>query len=308
MKKIKIIAVVAMSLALFTSVPFVNAESIKNITYATESTGGQVDLTKLPAAEKEKLEKRNDELTEFFLAQAKAQGKLTTAQKAGISADISSAKSEVKNIEDRAKEIGLEKVTEFNPVVAPMASSNSDFNWDVQMFYKDTSTGNYVWEAQGQFDSGKDWASECFCSPYYKWYNLGGDDGFGLASLHKDINIMTSGFWTLHDDLATDDDHSSNISTLNARGAGWAWQDRVYANAPLIAPKEYDSHRRLGWITFSFVGGTPLGQTISFQASTAHTWDSTSVNGISIGGGGVGFSWASQGSSWTKPTSKAFKV
>lgn len=302
MKKARAIVFVVLSLVLCFSASLVSAEKSKKIIYATQNSGGQVDLQSLSEAERESIQKRNDELGAFFLEKAKVLGKLTKEN-----GSINSVQAEVDNLEQKAESIGLIKVTEFDPVVNILSSSNSDFNWDVQQFYKDSKTGRYIWEAQGQF-SNKNVVSECFCSPYYRWYDLGGDDGFGLASLHKDINIYSSGFWTLHDDLSTDDDHSSNISTINARGAGWSWQDKVYANPPLIKSPTYDSYRRLGWINFTFVGGTPTGQQISFQANTAHTWDSTSVNGISIGGGGVSFSWTSQGSQWTKATSKVVTV
>jgi hypothetical protein len=279
------------------------------IVYATETTGGKVDLNKLPPEERSKLEARFNEIQSLFVERAIARGKLVEAKKNGDNILVNKAYDDVSALDLKAKQIGLVKLDEIKQSegeVSIQASIRDDFIYDYKDFYWDTTTSKFVWEAQGQFDSGNDWASECNCIPYHFTYDLGGDDGFGLSSLHKDINIYTSEMWTLDSDLSNATNRSGGQADINARGVAWEWQDDVYAG--FFGAKTYDSHRRLAWMYFDFVGGTPSGQNISFLANVAHTWDETDLSGTEVGTGGVTFTFNKATERWDKPVNGVYTV
>lgn len=321
--KYVVIFVLIFSVAISSSAFAQDAQTDKkpNIVYATETTGGLVDLEKLPKEEQVKLKARFAQLEELFVARGKARAALSKAKESLNNVEIQKAQAESDKLDLKASEIGLQEIKQDKlpkSEVAALSSSNADFVWDFWRFFYDTSTSKYVWEAQGEFDSGKDYLSEFTC---YKgvsnntWYNLGGDEGFGLASLHKDVNInvLTSQAWTVNSDAVTTINRTANLDNVTARGIGWAYQDKIYCGTPSpllaayapYAPTKYDAHRRFAWMYFTFVGGTPNYQ-ISFQGNTAHTWDSTDITGITLDFSGVGFTWANTGHQWSKPTAKAY--
>ncbi|TXK73192.1 hypothetical protein [Paenibacillus sp. N3.4] len=223
-----------------------------------------------------------------------------------VTAKAKQIQSEIDGLEAESEKMGLQrlkiKVGSENQV-GILSSIGGDFDFDYIDVRYDSSTGLYIFEGQGQWKN-RNWYNDNGCSPLcvnYSTKNVGGEDGFALFSLHRDISIFNQRYYTLKSDFATAIEWTNTASTnVGARGYGWKWQDNIYFN-PNGA--EFNSARQFGWYYFAYSDGKPSsGSVVSFKASTSHTWDTTSVSGISLAPWSIGFAWNTGSSHWEKET------
>jgi hypothetical protein len=125
---------------------------------------------------------------------------------------------------------------------------------------------------------------------------LGGEDGFMLGSLHRDITILTRSFHTIYADVTNYDDHTLAQPEDGVRGIGWIFQDEYkWTNT---TGYEFNSYRYVGWIQFLFSNPIVPGY-ITFQAEIGHTWDdsSLSVSGLNLTATGPELSFSNNSAS-----------
>lgn len=278
-------------------------------------TAGLIDIKLLPDNEREILEERTKEIDTYMLKLGKAMAKyeslLDNSKELQSNSNISSnqlneqlseALRELKKVDDEGEKMGLVKLSSTNEEkegkVSILSSYASDFTMDYLNLRYDSKTGMYLLDGQGQWKN-KNWKDDVSCAlgcSAFQTYNVGGYDGFYLASLHRDIAIFEKKFYTIKSNGTESIEWSHGSKDAGARGIGWKWQDSVYVHFGL--DMTYNSMRQLGWMYFKFSDGVPTGSTISFKAETSHTWDKASVNGFSFAPWSIGFSWSNGSQHW----------
>lgn len=119
---------------------------------------------------------------------------------------------------------------------------------------------------------------------------VGGVDGFAVALDQPVINLGVSFSACNANNLCGS---SGYLQTNSQYGAGWAFQD--YAASQLSGWGSTYS----GTLTYAFRFQGGIGCIQAFS-KYAHDWNSTSVNGFSIGPWSIGVSWSSSSSLWDK--------
>jgi hypothetical protein len=139
-----------------------------------------------------------------------------------------------------------------------------------------------------------------YANASYKWTSpptapstcvmkVGGVDGFALALNRTSTNLGVS-FWACNSYGKCGS--NGYLETNSQYGGGWALQD--YATSALLGSGDTYS----GTLTYAFrVSGGGCTQAFS---KYGHDWNSTSVNGFSIGPWSIGVQWTSASSTWTK--------
>ncbi|WCF08073.1 hypothetical protein NDS46_28080 [Paenibacillus thiaminolyticus] len=269
--------------------------------------GSRVNKGKLSKEEELIVEKRSEEVGKYFLAVAKARAKLNeiTEQHMMNSNQFLSAKAELEELEKGYEKLGLIRVDKGDQSIAPL-STRGDYEIDKLTIYYDSKVNLHVIEMAGMWQNTNFYNdAQCpfSCSGTI---NVGGKDGIGLFSLHRDINVFSPKFYTItHGTLAETDWSYRTSDPKDSRGAGFYFQDTVQV-ARVNPPKfeKYNAYRHLMWYYFNFTDGyPPSGTMISFKASVGHTWASTSVNSISVGPWSVGISFSKDYDNWLREKS-----
>lgn len=283
----------------------------------TFAESGQVDLNRLSAEERTILEKRTAEIDAYELKIAAAlnkryelvQNSKQDINSTGLKSQIEKVDAEIASLEIEGEKMGLVRIKPDKEEKRAFIQSSyaDDFNFDWLNFTYDTQTGLYLLDAQGQWRNSK-WSEDYGCGlgcQYFKTYDVGGYDGFYLASLHRDIAIFNKKFYTIKSDSVSSIEWTAGSQDVGPRGQGWKWQDSVYVGA--LGSETYNSHRQLGWMYFQFTDGKPSsGTTITLKAETSHTWETTAINGFSFAPWSIGFQWTSSSNHWEKPATKNY--
>lgn len=271
----------------------------------------------LSTAEQEKLDLRTAELETLFITEAKLSQKVQNleeklnaslessngqatiyTQENSIQLDL--AEKELTKIKSSYADHGLIKVS--TPSISPFSNTGDfDDNGEFAVYY-DNNVGKYLahygasWKNENYY---KDANEECLpitgCSAGTR--NIGGPDGVGIFSLHRDINVHNPRFYTFKKDLTEINRTNTNLGNpTDARGAGYIWQEtaKVTRYPGVSVWSDYDSWRILTWYHFTFANGTPsAGSEITIKAEMGHTWKNVSVNSLSVGPWSVGIGFSS---------------
>ncbi|WP_205127909.1 hypothetical protein [Paenibacillus amylolyticus] len=186
--------------------------------------------------------------------------------------------------------------TDSDDSVTPYSTS-SDFKYDHLNVYKD-SDGFYYFDAQGQWQN-RNWSSDAGLLAS-TGDPIGGEDGYMIGSLHRDLTIYKKELYGISEHLG-----QYNLTNINpdtqARGVGWIHQDKLVA---VKGFKDLNTWRYVGYIKFKFTNGVPArGSKITFKSKVGHTWDSKSlkVNGFTMNSQGVfelGFTTETSSKKW----------
>ncbi|MFB6723152.1 hypothetical protein ACFCV3_23430 [Kribbella sp. NPDC056345] len=140
-----------------------------------------------------------------------------------------------------------------------------------------------------------------YASAKYKWTSppaagstcrvkVGGPDGFALT-LNKSVTNTGVTFYTCNSNNKCQYDYGW-LETNSSYGAGYAFQD--LAGTYLTGY----SDAYAGNITYSFKSN--VSACVQAYSKYGHTWNSTSVNGFSIGPWSIGIQWSSSSNYWQK--------
>jgi hypothetical protein len=148
------------------------------------------------------------------------------------------------------------------------------------------SSQNYILYATGRYQ----WATDKPYSACTGPVAVGGVDGFAVALNRSSTNrgLSFTGC-NLYGSCAG----NGYLEANSAYGGGWALQD--YAGNALTA----DGPTHSGTLTYGFRLSSLSGCTQAFT-KYGHSWNSTAVNGFSIGPWSIGVQWTSSSSNWTK--------
>jgi len=120
---------------------------------------------------------------------------------------------------------------------------------------------------------------------------VGGVDGFALAldisAINDGVSFWACNYWGLCGS-------NGYLETNSQYGGGWALQD--YATS-LLGGAWGPTYSGTLTYAFRFHGGLGCVQAFS---KYAHDWNSTSINGFSIGPWSIGVQWSSSSSNWTR--------
>ncbi|MBN3524030.1 hypothetical protein [Paenibacillus apiarius] len=280
---------------------------ISSTVFANENMVGdelRVNKRFLSKDEEVRIEKRSEEVGNYFLAVAKARAKLDQISEQHLTNSNSflASKAELEELEKGYERLGLIRVDKGDNSVTPL-STRADYEIDKLTIYYDSKVNMHVIEMAGMWQNTNfynDAQCPAFCSGTI---NVGGRDGIGLFSLHRDINVFAPKFYTLtHGTLAETDWSYRANDPKDARGAGFYFDDTVQV-ARVNPPKfeKYNAYRHLMWYYFNFTDGyPPSGTTISFKASVGHTWASNYVSSISVGPWSVGITFDKSYDNWLR--------
>lgn len=310
MKKLwSLILIVGLILTLSTSV-FAQGSADKD----TESRkGGNISLDKLPVKERELILERSKVVESYIMEIEKAHANLkmlndqlskvdSTSDRNALFAKIKAAEVALTNAQNNTEKYGLVKLkpVEETNEVSPL-SIQGDYQITENYIMWDSAVGKYLYHTAGNWIN-TNWKNDYTCYVCTTgWKDIGGKDGYYLASLHKEINIYNPKFYTLNSsDWTITNDWSNTANTYaTSNGFGWGFQDKIKLTPGPVAV-DFNADRQLGWFWFDFVGGKPTGQTISFKVDVGHSWSNTSLNGIGLGPYSFSFSWSVNSDNWNK--------
>lgn len=257
--------------------------------YATieelSKTPGLADLSKLSPEDQKKLADRDEIVNEYFregalkrqkkahLQQEKIQKKHQNASDDEIKVldqRISEIEAEIKQHEKESLKIGLTPLITEKSGEVNVLSVSEDVQYDFVQAYK-SSDGFYYFDAQAQWADSDKFVQDGGC--YYATCEVGGEDGYNIGSLHKDITIYGKNFTTLWTTNNYWTDWTSNNPATDARGIGWIIQDEVVPTGSTWPLFGSNTDRYVGWIKFLFTNGVPSGEPITFKSKIGHTWD-----------------------------------
>ncbi|NBI31183.1 hypothetical protein [Chengkuizengella marina] len=293
-------------------------------------TNKSINNGKLSEEEQQLLNERSDEIRDYFLKIEKEKAKLdklkdkkekmskeknkNSLDLLNLDIEIENASNAVAKLTESHEDYGLKKIKKVKKKdsVSILESSAADYRiTELQLFY-DESVGKYLLHSAGNF-TNDDWKEDK--SPYTSgygngWKDLGGYDGYGLYSMHEDINTYNREFHTIHyEDNSESIDWSNKASNIpDARGYAWKYQDELYlegGGSVFANWKDYNNYRQLGWYYFSFVDSDMSGKELGFKAIFGHTWSSTTINGISYPNG---VSFTTTNNSWDDGYSDSFII
>lgn len=291
------------------------------------SSSSTVEDNKLTEKEQQQLDERSDVVGSYFLKIEEARSKVlkledeihsvsldaVSTNKINLQAlnfQLLNAEQELITISDSYADYGLEKIEGKKEHQIEPLSAASDYELTGMTLYYDSQVKKYVVNGSGNFTT-TNWKKDNSLTSYFTdgWKSVGGLDGFSIYSLHKDINIYNPEFYSLHDSDPTINTNWTNAASQypDSRGYAWAYQDKSKLKGAVTIFAEwedYNNWRQVGWYYFTFVGGVPTGQTISFKQSFGHTWDSTTINSISYP---FGFGWSTTANKWDKGASYSYK-
>lgn len=118
---------------------------------------------------------------------------------------------------------------------------------------------------------------------------VGGVDGFAVTLSKSAVNLGVS-FYACN--LYGKCGEPGYLETNSQYGGGWAFQD--YADSAIAGY----SNTYTATLTYSF--RIKLGTCVQAFSKYAHTWNSTAVNGFSIGPWSIGVQWSSSSANWTR--------
>lgn len=292
------------------------------------SSSSNIEYNKLTEEEQQQLDERSAIVRSYFLKIEEAKGKVQKLEDMVhnslsddngtnniniqvLNTQLLNAKQELTSITDSYADYGLEKIEgEKESQIEPFASDASDYKNTEMTLYYDSEVKKYVINGSGEFTT-TDWKKDNSVTSYVSdgWKDVGGLDGFSIYSLHKDINVYNPEFYTLHYSDPTINTNWTYAASQypDSRGYAWGYQDKTKLKGALTAFatwEDYNNWRQVGWFYFTFVGGVPTGQTISFSEKFGHTWNSTTINSISYP---FGFGWSTNSNKWDKGTSYSYK-
>lgn len=280
-----------------------------------KASGRNIELEELPEEERKLLLERSKVVESYIWEIEKAHATLRELKNQLSKSSDSDIQNElslkIKDAEDeliKAREnttkyglIKLKPVKEQSK--ASILSSAGNFTITENYILYDSVVGKYLHHTAGNW-TNDNWKSDYFCGVCFAgWKDLGGTNGYYLASLHEPINTYNRKFHTLlYSDWSSSIDWSSSASTYStSNGFGWEFQDRVKLEGlTLLVTTDFNADRQLGWYWFDFVNGRPNGKTISFKVDAGHSWSSTTLSGIGIGPYTFSFAWSSTSNSWNK--------
>lgn len=182
------------------------------------------------------------------------------------------------NGKKQAKEIDGEIGTLSNPdycIDLPQAGAF----WDsyAQKYYV---YAYFFWNSEAQ------WRADCPTGTYSS-ANVGGNDSFGIA-FSKAINRYSQQFQTW-DNNGIRQTNTSTATKANSYGVAFSRQDKALNSGDIYT---WDS---------GMIGLYMLPQStgyMTFWQEMAHTWSSTGVSAVSIGPGGITFTFTSSNNKW----------
>jgi hypothetical protein len=199
---------------------------------------------------------------------------------------IAAIDAEIKQHEKDSVKVGLTPLKTEKVGEVGIMSASSDVQYDFTSAYLG-SDGFYYFDAQAQWQDVNKFIQDGNC--YYATCDVGGEDGFNIGSLHKDITIFGKNLTTLHTAFENWTDWTTSNPETDARGVGWIFQDKVVATGATWPIWGSNTDRYVGWIKFLFTNGVPYGQPITFKSKIGHTWDISSlkVSGFTMNSQGV---------------------
>ncbi|WP_119796534.1 hypothetical protein [Paenibacillus thiaminolyticus] len=275
--------------------------------------GSRVNKGNLSQEEELIVEKRSEEVGRHFLAVAKAKAKLDEMSEHFTmqSEQVLSAQAELEEMEKGYQKLGFIKVSQEEEQSVTPLSTKGDYALDKLTIYYDSKVGLHVIEMAGMWINTNFYNDVQCPLSCHGTIDVGGKDGIGLFSLHRDINVISPKFYTItHGTLAETDWSYRADKEIERRGAAYSFQDTVQV-ARVNPPKfgQYNGYRHLMWYHFNFTDGYPRpGTTISFKVTVAHTWGRAYVNSISAGPFSIGIGIANESESWKfdEPTFMSF--
>ena len=165
------------------------------------------------------------------------------------------------------------------------ATSATDMTLYAPKIYVNYSSQGYIMYADSKFQWSSPPASGSTCV-----VPVGGPDGFAFA-FNKSVTNLGVSFYTCNYYNKCTYNYGW-LETNGSYGAGYAFQDQAAA-----WPGGYGSAYK-GTITYAF--RTSTSSCTQAFSKYAHTWNSTSVNGFSIGPWSIGVQWSSSSSQWLK--------
>lgn len=261
---------------------------------------GQLNMDEIPDKLRLRLERRIREIDKYLeeLSEAKVrveimeQKKINDAYSAHNEAILKNAKDRYLYLDNHSYEIaGIIKMEENgHDDLISISSSEFDVTTDKPSVYYEPDMGMYV------MLGGWKW------NKMYPDSTVGGPDGFGLRNEHERITVIEMGLRT-YDERGTVYYHSDFSPETSAYGVGMRFQDS-WIN---YDARTYNAYRGSGWAYFTFYDGYPSGKTVTFNATYAHSWKSTSLTGFSIGKSSFGLSWSSSKDRWDRPNYNSIK-
>lgn len=262
-----------------------------------ELPAGQVDLSTLPTDFQEKLDKRTKEVNDYLvkLDELKAQTELAKTELLKGTATASSltrfneVSAELEHYENNSLEIvGLKKIENNDQtlLIQPL-STNSQATVKAPTLYYDNDVASYV------LSSGWDWNT---INPDR---NNGGEDGFGLRVNQETISLIS-------DHLTTWNYSGTKYFPRHTTKASKHGYYQLFDDSSAVG-RDYIAHKGTSWMFFRFYDGTPFGKTVNFNGQYAHTWESTSLTGISVGPTSFGGTFTTSKYGW-KVNNYSFKT
>jgi hypothetical protein len=200
--------------------------------------------------------------------------------------------------------MGLQRISNPAPTEHIVAASTAQLRrapaacriWDAA-----TSAGGIALPAPTIWLNGSSQGYRLYASAKYKWTNppdgpfpcttaVGGPDGFAM-SLSKSVVNKGVSFYTCSSVNKCQYTYGW-LETNSSYGAGYAFQDRAGAALNGFFPAYSGS------IVYAFMANP--SQCVQAFSKYGHTWNSTSVNGFSIGPWSIGVQWSSSAAHWQK--------
>ena len=279
---------------LFGSLLFIFACIIPTSVLASDIKG---NMEILPLVHDEKLEKRAQEINDYFvkLEELKIQlevssSKLDSAVSNGIStfnalSNYETALQQYNDYESNSIDIvGLEKLESEAPSIVQPFSVADNAEVTAPTVYYDNDSSAYV------------------ASSGWKWKITNNDtnnSGYDAFSIHTDreITVQQPVYVNTWDERGNKANQSTlNISSsLKPAGYGYTAEFYDYSNG-----KGYSAYRGTSWMFFRFTNGTPQGKTLNFQGTYAHTWSGGSITDVSLSGTSLEFEFSNSSRGWQR--------
>lgn len=189
------------------------------------------------------------------------------------------------------REFGWVREPEVDSPIALGTPSASDIALYKPTIYRNIPANRYEITAKWQWKNCG--SSRCWMVNYPNINgNVGGPNGFALNSTRA-VNHLATSFATYDEDGGAY--HYTNPDVFENDGVGFTEQDRQHA---------------LPWDNFTWDHGTLVfafrlvsactpGQSWKFNSKMGHTWNSTSISGISISLTGISMTFSSFDARWT---------